>query len=76
MMIAKPDTVTGFPNIEPAWAYMLQVALEKTHPVLKEALVELTLGWHPLWTECPVGNMNKCCMSLYSGMYPESSRPE
>jgi hypothetical protein len=42
--IARPDTVAGQPERKPSRAYDLQTASGETNPVLKEALVELTLG--------------------------------
>jgi len=42
--IARPDTVEGQAERKPSRAYNLRNASGKTIPVLKEALVELTLG--------------------------------
>jgi len=41
--IARPDIVAGIPERKPSRAYVLQTASGETIPVLKEALVELTL---------------------------------
>jgi hypothetical protein len=45
---AQPDIVTGQPERKPSRAYVLQTACGETIRVLKEALVELTLGWRAL----------------------------
>jgi hypothetical protein len=42
--IARTDIVAGKPERRPSRTYVLQTASEETLPVLKEALVELTLG--------------------------------
>jgi hypothetical protein len=42
--IARPDIVAGQPNRKLSRAYVLQTAAGETNSVLKEALVELTLG--------------------------------
>ena len=42
--IARPDMVAGQPEKKPSRACVLQTASGETIPVLKEALVELTLG--------------------------------
>jgi hypothetical protein len=42
--IARPDMVVGQPERKPSRAYVLQTASGETIPVLKEALVELSLG--------------------------------
>jgi hypothetical protein len=42
--IARPDIVAEQPERNPSRAYVLQTASGETIPVLKEALVELTLG--------------------------------
>jgi hypothetical protein len=42
--IARPDTVTGQPERKPSRAYVLQTESGEAIPVLKKALVELTLG--------------------------------
>jgi hypothetical protein len=41
--IARPDMVVGQPERKPSRAYVLQTASGETIPVLKEALVELSL---------------------------------
>jgi hypothetical protein len=46
--IARPDIVAGQPKKKPSRAYVLQTASGETIPVLKEALVELTLGQRAL----------------------------
>jgi len=46
--IARPDIVAGKPERKPSRAYVLQTASGETLPVLKEALVELTLGQRAL----------------------------
>jgi hypothetical protein len=48
-MIVRPD-ITGLHSRELIWTYILQVAQGETQSVFKKALVELSLGWHPLWT--------------------------
>jgi hypothetical protein len=42
--IARPDIVAGQPERKPSRPYVLQTASGETIPLLKEALVELTLG--------------------------------
>ena len=42
--IVRPDIVAGQPGRKPSRPYVLQTASGETIPVLKEALVELTLG--------------------------------
>jgi hypothetical protein len=42
--IAKPDVITGHTERNPSWPYVLQMAFWKSIPILKEALVKLTLG--------------------------------
>jgi len=42
--IARPDMVTGHLEMKPSRAYVLQTASGETIPLLKEALVQLTLG--------------------------------
>ena len=53
--IARPDMVAGQPEWKPSRAYVLQTAFGETIPVLKEALVELTLGGQTLriWVFVP-----------------------
>jgi hypothetical protein len=46
--IARPDIGAGQPERNPSRAYILQTASGKTIPVLKETLIELTLGWRAL----------------------------
>ena len=46
--IARPDIVAGRPERKPSRAYVLQTASGETLPVLREALVELTLGQRAL----------------------------
>jgi hypothetical protein len=46
--IAQPDTVAGQPERKLSRAYILQTASAETIPVLKEALIELTLGQRTL----------------------------
>jgi hypothetical protein len=42
--IARLDITAGLPKRELTRSYILQMASVETHPVLKEALVELLLG--------------------------------
>jgi hypothetical protein len=51
VIIVRPDMVTGQPERRTSRAYVLQTASGETIPVMKEALVELTLGrWAPrIW---------------------------
>ena len=42
--IARPNIVTGKPKRRPGRTYVLQTASGENLPVLKEALVKLTLG--------------------------------
>jgi predicted aspartyl protease len=46
--IARPNIVAGQPEKKPSRAYVVQTASGETIPVLKEALVELTLGQRAL----------------------------
>ena len=46
--IARPDIVAGKAERKPSKAHFLQTACGETIPVLKEALVELTLGQRAL----------------------------
>jgi hypothetical protein len=45
--VARPYTVVGLPERKPSRQYVLQVVSGQTIPVVKEALVELTLGSGP-----------------------------
>jgi hypothetical protein len=47
---ARPDITAGLPKRELTWLYVLQMVSRETLPHLKEVLVELTLGCHPLRT--------------------------
>ena len=42
--IARPDIVAGKPERRPGRTYVLQTASRETPRLLKEAIVELTLG--------------------------------
>jgi predicted aspartyl protease len=42
--VARPDIVAGLPERKLSRPYVLQTASGKTIPVVKEALVELTIG--------------------------------
>jgi hypothetical protein len=46
--IARPDIVSGRPERKPSRAYVLQTASGETLPLLRETLVELTLGQRAL----------------------------
>jgi hypothetical protein len=46
--IARPDIVAGQPDGKPSRAYILQTASGDTITVLKEALIELSLGQRAL----------------------------
>ena len=46
--IVRPDIVAGRPERKPSRAYVLQTASGETLPMLREALVELTLGQRAL----------------------------
>jgi hypothetical protein len=46
--VAQPDIFAGQPKRKPSRAYVLQTASGETIPLLKEALVKLTLGWRTL----------------------------
>jgi hypothetical protein len=50
MTITKPDITSGLPERDPPMQCTLQTASGKTLPILKEAFIKLTLGWHPLTT--------------------------
>jgi hypothetical protein len=49
-MIARPDITAGLPERELTRLYVLQMVSGEIFPILMEALVELTLGQHPLMT--------------------------
>jgi hypothetical protein len=42
--IARPDIAAGQPERKPSRSYVLHMSPGETIPVVKEALVELTLG--------------------------------
>lgn len=44
MTIARHNITAGLSHREHSWLYILQMVSEKTLPVLKEALVEVTMG--------------------------------
>jgi hypothetical protein len=46
--VASPDTVVGLPERRPGRQCVLQVGSGRTIPIVKEALVELTLGQRAL----------------------------
>jgi predicted aspartyl protease len=46
--VARPDIVAGLPERELSRPYVLQTASGETIPVVQEARVELTIGWHTL----------------------------
>jgi hypothetical protein len=46
----RPGIIAGLPKIELSLSYVLQIGSGQTFPVLKEGMVELTLGWHPMRT--------------------------
>lgn len=50
MTIVRLDITAGLPERELTRPYVLQMVSGKTVPILKEALVELTLGQCPLTT--------------------------
>jgi hypothetical protein len=43
--IARLDIIAGQPEMKPSWPYVLQMMSRETIPILKETLVQLTLGW-------------------------------
>jgi hypothetical protein len=47
MTTAGPDITAGWPKRNQSQCYMLQTASGETLPILKEALMELTLGQEP-----------------------------
>jgi hypothetical protein len=49
MSTARPDITTGMLKRELSQLYVMQMVSGETFRFLKEALVELTLGWHLLW---------------------------
>lgn len=50
MTFARLDIITGLLEREVTQLYVLPMASGETLPILKEMLVELTLGWRPLIT--------------------------
>jgi hypothetical protein len=48
--IARPDINAGLPERELTGPYILQMTSEGTFSLLKEALIEFTLGWCSLTT--------------------------
>jgi hypothetical protein len=48
LTVARPDIVVGLPETRPGQECILQVGSERTIPVVKEELVELTLGQRAL----------------------------
>jgi hypothetical protein len=44
LTITQPDIVTGQPRWKPSRVYIFKTASDETVPVLKEAVVKLTLG--------------------------------
>jgi hypothetical protein len=57
MTIARPDVTAELPKRDPPMQCALQMASEETLPILKEALVKLTLGQCPLTTWVFVANI-------------------
>jgi hypothetical protein len=47
MPTTRPDITAGWPKRNQSQCYVLQIASGETLPILKEALVELTLGQEP-----------------------------
>jgi hypothetical protein len=48
--ITRLDITKGLPKGEPTQLYVLQMVSEEMLHVLKDAMVETTLWWQPLWT--------------------------
>jgi hypothetical protein len=55
--IARPDTVAGLAEREPSPKFTLQMPSGWALPILKEALLTLTPGWHPLTTWVYIANI-------------------
>jgi hypothetical protein len=56
MMVTRPD-ITGLPERDLLTKCALQTAPGETLPILKEVLVTLTLGRHPLITSVFIANI-------------------
>jgi hypothetical protein len=57
MTTVRPDITTGLLKSQLSQLYVLQIVSGETFPLLKEALVEVTLGWHLLWIWVLVANI-------------------
>jgi hypothetical protein len=65
MTIAMPDITAELPKRELSWPYVLQMGSVETFPVLKEELVELTFGWHPLHIGfSSLRSLSSCCVPM------------
>jgi hypothetical protein len=45
--ITRPDISAGLPEKEIVWLYIMQMLSGETLPILKQVLMELSLGQHP-----------------------------